>query len=216
MNHRQRIIAVVVLTVVITLSVGFVTEYVREFMTFSWAIEENDEFLYDISVKGNTTTGSLTLPPQYSTMNNTRISVEVVSLPNVTIIFDGYDFVESIVEYLKTSTTFSNGSNIPAQYYSAINIHVSMALLPIGGWHHLDSLFPNDVRRPFTQHETYLSYETRDHFYFGYSMNDTDRYVEWHSYIDKLSGVPQIISFFNYFESPPWTYWYNVTLTIVT
>jgi hypothetical protein len=200
----------------ITLSVGFVTEYVRDSMTFSWAIEEGDVFLYDVSVKGNITTGTTTLPAHFLPLNNTRLSVEIISLPNVSITFYSGDFVEDIVEYVKTNTTFSNGTNIPTQFYFAINSYMSRCILPIGGWGHLDSLFPNDIERPVAPHESHLSARFSNYFYFGYSSNDTNQYIEWHGIIDTNNGIPQIVSFYNYWESPPWTYWYNVTMTLVT
>ncbi|MFW9806247.1 MAG: hypothetical protein ACFFFK_05910, partial [Candidatus Thorarchaeota archaeon] len=77
-NHRQRIIAAVILTLVISLSIGFFTEYIRQSMTFSWAIEEDDVFVYEISVIGNSTTGTTIAPPQFAPLNNTRIAVEIV------------------------------------------------------------------------------------------------------------------------------------------
>ena len=185
-------------------------------MTFSWAIEENDVFLYDISVKGNITTGTTTVPPQFLPMNNTRIAVEIISLPNVTITFYSNDFIEDTVEYVKTSTTFSNGSDIPVEFYYVFNTHVSKCILPIGGWGHLDSLFPNDIERPVAPHESYLSAWLNDYFVFGFSSNDTNRHTEWHGIIDPLTGVPQVIILYNYWVSPPWTYWYNISMTLVT
>ena len=215
-NHRQRIISAVVLTLVISLSIGFFTEYIRQSMTFSWAIEENDVFVYEISVIGNTTTGTTTVPPQFAPMNNTRIAVEIVSLPNVSITFYAIDFIENIVEFLKTSTTFENGTGLHVQYSYAINSHVSNCILPIGGWSHLDSFFPNDIERPLLNDESYISVQFRDYFFFGYSYNNTNQHIEWFSHLNKLDGVPQLISFYNYMDSQPWIYWYNVTMTLIT
>ncbi|MHA2079821.1 MAG: hypothetical protein ACW99H_01600, partial [Candidatus Thorarchaeota archaeon] len=110
MDHRRRILAVVILTVMIALSVGFVTEYVRQSMTFYWAIEEGDVFIFDVTVTGNTTTGTTTLPSQLISMNNTRITVVIISLPNVTITFYARNFIEDIVMQLKTRSTFVNGT----------------------------------------------------------------------------------------------------------
>ena len=216
MDHRTRILVVVILTLVISLSVGFVTEYVRQSMTFSWAIEEGDEFTFDVIVTGNTTTSSEVLPPPFVDMNNTRISVEIISLPNVSITFYSGPFLENIVEYVKTSSRFANGTNIPSEYRFTINRHVSRCMLPIGGWLHLDSFFPNQINRPSMEHESYLSVFQGYSFYFGHSSNETLEAQEWHGIIDLETGVPRVVTFWLYHTSEPLTYWYNVTMSHVT
>ena len=215
MDHRQRILAVAILTIVITLSVGFVTEYVRQSMTFSWAIEEGDEFIFAVVVTGNRTTGTQVLPPPFADMNNTRIAVEIVSLPNVTITFYARNFIENIVEHLKTSSRFANGTDIPSEYYYTINKHVSQCVLPIGGWSHLDSFFPNQVDRPIMNQESYISAHLRNSFFFGYKSNTSNYESEWHGIIDLDNGVPLIASFWIYQEGQPWSYSYTVTMTLV-
>jgi hypothetical protein len=200
----------------ITFSVGFATEYVRQSMTFEWAIEEGDMFVFDVLVKGNTTTGTQSLPPELLSMNNTRIAVEIISLPNVTITFYSDDFIDNIVEQQKTSTTFVNGTSIPSEYYYAINSHLSWCMLPIGGWTHLDAFFPNDLHRPFMEHESYLSARFRNYFYFGYSLNETYLQSKWYGIFDLNTGIPQIVSFWEYRTSQPWTHWHNVTMSLVT
>ncbi|MGY5856384.1 MAG: hypothetical protein RTS72_07265 [Candidatus Thorarchaeota archaeon] len=216
MDRRQRILAGVILTIVITLSVGFVTEYVRQSMTFSWTIEEGDVFIFDVSVTGSISTNATTLPPPLASMNNTRIAVEIISLPNVTIVFYARNFIENIVGHIKTATMFANGTNIPIEYYFPINIHLSRSMLPIGGWRHLDSFFQNKIDRPFLEHESYLSAHLSDSFYFGYSSNETIDMSEWHGIIDLDTGVPQIVSFWIHRISQPWTSMYNVTMSLVT
>jgi hypothetical protein len=216
MDHRQRIFAAVILTFVISLSVGFVTEYVRQSMTFSWAIEEGDDFIFDVIVTGQTTNSTEDPPLPFVDMNNTRISVEIISLPNVSITFYSRPFLENIVEHTKTSSRFVNGTDIPAVHRFTINRHISQCVLPIGGWLHLDSFFPNQIDRPFMEHESYLSVFRRASFYFGYSENETYEAQEWFGIIDLETGVPVIVSFWFYRTNQVWTYWYNVTMSLVT
>ncbi|MHA2395423.1 MAG: hypothetical protein ACXAC0_01860 [Candidatus Thorarchaeota archaeon] len=215
MDNRQRIFAAVILTIVISLSVGFVTEYVRQSMTFSWAIEEGDDFTFDVIVTGQTTNNTLR-PLPFVDMNNTRISVEIISLPNVSIVFYSRLFLENIVEHTKTSSLFINGTEIPTEHRFTINRHVSRCVLPIGGWLHLDSFFPNKINRPFMEHESYLSVSRKTSFYFGYSENETYETQEWHGIIDLETGVPLMVSFWFLRTSQALTYWYNVTMNLVT
>jgi hypothetical protein len=215
MNQRQKIVAAIFLSIVISLSVGFVTEYVRDSWTFSWAITEGDAYFFDIVVTGNTTTGSTTLPPLFVEMNNTRISVEMISLPNVSIIFYSDGFIERVVEHMKTTSQFANGSAIPTEFRSTINIHSSYCILPIGAWHHLDSFFPSAVNRSVIGHESYLASHRGSSFYFGYSTTTETNTHEWHTFIDLQTGVPTIMTFFIYRLGQPWSYSYNVTMSLV-
>ena len=215
MDHRQRVLTVVILTLVISFSVGFVSEYVRDTMTFSWAIDVGEEFVFDIVVMGNTSTGTTVLPPPYAIMNNTRISVEVISLPNVSTILYSGPFIETVVDHLKTNASFVNGTEIPVQYYDGINSLVSDCLLPVGGWIHLDAFFPNQLERPIMNRESYLSAHMRSFFFFGYKSNTTNYELEWHGLIDLATGIPNTVSFSIIDLGQPWNHFYTVTMTLV-
>ena len=215
MDQRLKLVIVVVLTFIITLSVGFLTEYVRQSMTFTWGIEVGDEFVYEVSVTGNTTTGTQVLPPPLEPMNNTRIIVEIISLPNLTLYYHGTPFIEGVVEHLKTTTRFDDGSDIPNEFFFTINSHASWCILPTGAWGHLDSLFPNQVNISIPDQESYMTVSGTDSFFFGYWLNVTTNESEWHGIIDLNTGMPVVFSFSIWREGQPLSYSYNVTMTIV-
>ncbi|MFW9794130.1 MAG: hypothetical protein ACFFEE_07510, partial [Candidatus Thorarchaeota archaeon] len=123
MDHRLKLLVVVVLTFIIALSGGFLTEYIRQSMTFSWGVEVGDEFIYTVSVVGNSSTTTQVQPPPFEPMNNTRIIVEIIELPNLTLYYNGDAFIQGVVEHLKTVCRFEDDSVIPAQYYTALNTH---------------------------------------------------------------------------------------------
>jgi hypothetical protein len=185
-------------------------------MTFSWAIEEGDEFIFDVIVTGITTNGTDERLPPYADMNITRISVQITSLPNVSIVFYSRHFLGNIVEHTKTSSHFANGTDIPSEYRFTINRHVSRCMLPIGGWLHLDAFFPNQVDRSFVDYESYLSHFRGPSFYFGHIENTTYESEEWYGIIDLETGVPLFVSFWLYRTSSAHTFWYNVTMSLVT
>ncbi len=216
MDHRLKLLIVVVLTFVITLSGGFLTEYVRQSMTFTWGIEVGDEFVYEVSVTGNTSTSTQVRPPFLEPMNNTRIIVEIVSLPNLTLYYYGNQFVEDIVEYPKTSLRFENGSDVPTEFYYTINSQVSRCILPSGAWGHLDSLFPNQINQAIPEQESFIAVNRRNSFFFGYWLNETSLESEWHGQIDFSNGIPNVFSFSLWRQGQPWLYTYNVTMTLVT
>ncbi len=216
MDHRLKLLFVVVLTVVITLAGGFFTEYIRQSMTFSWGVDVGDEFLYEVSVTGNTTTETQVLPPLFEPMNNTRIIVEIVSLPNLTLYYAGISFIQNVIDHPKTTTRFEDGSDIQTEFYYAINNHASQSILPVGAWGHLDSLFPNHINREIPNQESFTSIAGLNSFYFGYWLNETTSTSEWYGIIDLSTGMPTAVSFSIWRVGQPWTYSYNVTMTLIS
>ncbi len=216
MDYRLKLVVVVFLSFIIALSGGFLTEYIRQSMTFSWAVEVGDEFVYDVSVVGNSTTPSQTLPPPFEPMNNTRVIVEIISLPNLTLYFYGAPFIQDVVEHAKTTVRFEDGTDIPAIFYYAMNTHASWSILPIGAWGHLDSLFPNQINKAVREQDSYISIHRGDSFFFGYWLNQTYSTSEWHASLDLTTGIPTMFSFSVYTVGTPWTHSYVVTMTLVT
>ena len=214
MDHRRKLLIVVALTFVITLSGGFLTEYIRQSITYSWAINVDDEFVYDVSVTGNATMGSQILPPLFEPMNNTRIIVEITSLPNLTLMYYAHVFLHEVIEYPKTYSRFEDGSTIPSEFRNAINSHASWSILPVGAWVHLDSLFPDQINSALPNHEAFLSRMGSDSFFFGYWANRTYSRSEWYGIIDLETGVPSVLSFSVWTEGQPWNQNYNVLMTL--
>ena len=50
MFHRKKLVTALALTLIVTLVVAVSTEGIRQYMQFSWEIDEGDQFLYDVSV----------------------------------------------------------------------------------------------------------------------------------------------------------------------
>ncbi|MFW9814606.1 MAG: hypothetical protein ACFFEW_01685 [Candidatus Thorarchaeota archaeon] len=219
MNHRLKNLVVVVLTFVITLSGGLLTEYARQSMVFSWAINVGNEFVYDVTVIGNRTTTSQVLPPPFEPMNNTRIIVEITSLPNLTLMYYSFIFVQEVVNFLKTSSQFENRSPIPPELYNTINSHVSMSMLPIGAWGHLDSLFPDQTNIELSDHESFISRYDNGVFFFGHWENQTGprpEVNEWHGIYDVETGVPSLITISVISRGALVSDIYTITMTLVS
>ena len=214
MDHRRKLLIVVVFTFVITLSGGFLTEYIRQSITYSWAISVDDEFVYEVSVTGNSTLGSQIIPPPFEPMNNTRIIVEITSLPNLTLMYYAHIFLQEVVEYPKTYSRFEDGSIIPSEFRNAINSHTSQSMLPVGAWIHLDSLFPDQINRALPNHRAFLSRMGSDSFVFGFWSNGTYSRSEWYGIVDMDTGVPSVLSFSVWTVGQPWSHNYNVLMTL--
>jgi len=215
MDHRQRILTVIILTFMVTLAVVILTEDLYQSMIFSWKIEKETVLVYDVRVTGSVSSGNTTLPLSFAQMNNTRISATIVSLPNVSIIFYASDFLENVVDRLKTHSRFANGTDIPVEFGNPINTHISHCILPTGGWRHLDWFFPNHIDSPSSEHESYLSVFQQNLFYFGYSSNQTTEAEQWYGIVNLDTGIPQVVSFWIYRTSPLTISSYAVTLFLI-
>jgi hypothetical protein len=218
-DHRRKRLVVVVLTFVITLSGGLLTEYARQSFVYSWAIDVGDEFLYDVTVVGNRTTTTSVLPPPFEPMNNTQIVVEITSLPNLTLMYYSRLFVQEVVNYPKTSSQFEDGSPIPPEFYNTINSHMSMSMLPIGAWTHLDSLFPDQTNIELSDYESFISRFDNGFFFFGHWENQTrprPEVNEWHGIYDVNTGIPTLISVSVVSRGSLISDIYTITMTLVS
>jgi hypothetical protein len=87
-------------------------------------------------------------------------------------------------------------------------------MIPKGAWGHLDSLFPDQANRDLPNYQSYISRTDTDSFIFGYWSNDTVSRTEWYCVMDLDTGIPIVISFSVWNEGQPWSYFYNVTMTL--
>ncbi|MFW9975347.1 MAG: hypothetical protein ACFFDQ_08790 [Candidatus Thorarchaeota archaeon] len=162
----------------------------------SWAINIDDEFVFNATFSGyveypeNTTYGQTVL----SRLANTTIIAKIASLPTPNILTTD-DFLTLTSTTIVTSR-FSNGSDIPTDVSTELNRLVSKLFIPTGAWKYLDSLFPDNATDA-GQHEfwcdTYFTrlYETS--FIFGHRRYLSDSGSWWHGVVSCSNGVPQLI-----------------------
>jgi hypothetical protein len=217
MNHQRRITLALIATLLVAFTVGFLTEGLRASMLFQWVLQPGDSLSFEVTVTGYASVGSTPQPPPFAVMNGSVIRAIIENLPNFTIFMRIDDFPGEVVGFMKTSSTFANGSQIPVSQYFQINDLVSRSILPVGNWRTLDMYFPDSVRLAVnsTSAESFIAADRGNMFLIGYTRLTTAQASGWFSYVNKTTGAPLSMSLWAWSSVQPYTYSYNVTLTSI-
>jgi hypothetical protein len=161
-----------------------------------WAVNEGEEFTYVVRVYGyrciiNPENISQIFydPPFYTPMNNTKIIMNISSLPFTPLPANQDVFAERVIEYMKTACRFENESAIPLDFHDRINQILSHCLLPIGDWEYLDSLYPNEIENPYTP-GMYISKKCSEHFEIGHILWTGYGEESWYGNVSLNLGIP--------------------------
>ena len=146
-------------------------------------MEIGDVLIYEIS--GWNATGD-----DYHSWDSIYLLVEIVHLPTIPEILRNVTFHLYVVEPMKITCSFLNGSDLP-RYWSIYKNLVSFSILPIGDWDFLDSFYPDQEElHPFTVGTVdYLSEMREENFLFGGRHWDVDP-SQWHANVSLTLGVP--------------------------
>ena len=216
MFHRKKLVTALAFTLIVTLVVAVSTEGIRQYMQFSWEIDEGDQFLYDVSVTGYYRTDSSSLPTTLAPLNNTQVQVEIISLHNISLFISSSAFAETIIEDVKTDTTYSDGTRIHVLMYNQINTLASRCFLPRGTWSLLDSFYPDQIARPDNLTipvESYFAYQYQQFFIIGYISYSETAESGWFGYVSPGSGVPTNMTVWAWGTTDFAEYSYVMTLT---
>jgi hypothetical protein len=216
MRYRNKMMTAVVLTIIASVLVAGSTESIRDYFYFTWQVRHGDEFIFEVSVEGYTETGHVLFPVVQAVLNNTRLRVRIVSLPQNSMISDGLTFAESVIEYMKTDLSFEDGTPLPANLVFEMNSLVSNSFLPTGSWNLVDAFYPNNLVQPINSTaESYISYILGNSFYLGHVLYDMNSGVGWNCICSLDTGIPSSMVSWAWSFGGLVEYSYNVTLTIV-
>ncbi len=166
--------------------------------TLEWYVESGTTLTYRIQVTGYTSLGNpLNISergsPPFCHVNNSQVTIQVVSLPDMPLHFDGESFSESVLEVAKTTLaspmSYDNGSAVVDPPNDVLNDLVSHCLLPTGGWSHLDMLYPDEPDFEFAC-DTYLSKLETGGFMIGHRYFNIDAGMGWHGTVSLETGIP--------------------------
>lgn len=219
MFHRKKLVTALAITLIVTLVVAVSTEGIRQYMEFNWEIDEGDQFVYDVSVTGFFRTGSSTLPLVLAPLNNTQVQVEIVSLENISLFISPSAFAETVIEDVKTDTTYSDGTRIHVLMYNQINTLTSRCFLPIGTWSLLGSFYPDQFARPdnlTSPVESYFAYQFHEFFIIGFVSYSNFSESGWFGYVSPETGVPANMTSWAWGITDLAEYSYVTTLTSVS
>jgi len=217
MFHRKKLVTALAITLIVTLVVAVSTEGIRQYMEFNWEIDEGDQFVYDVSVTGFFRTGFSTLPLVLAPLNNTQVQVEIVSLENISLFISPSTFAETVIEDVKTDTTYSDGTRIHVLMYNQIN--TLRCFLPIGTWSLLGSFYPDQFARPdnlTSPVESYFAYQFHEFFIIGFVSYSNFSESGWFGYVSPETGVPANMTSWAWGITDLAEYSYVMTLTSVS
>ncbi len=203
--------------VVVVVSVS--SESVRSYIDFQWQISEGDRFLYDVSVTGYFRSGEQSLPLTLAPLNNTQVQVEIMTLPNIPLFISPSSFVENVIEFDKTHTTYADGTLIHILRYHDINILASRCFLPFATWSYLDSFYPDQVPRPENASitvESYFAYPFHEFFIIGFVSYSETSESGWFGYVHPSTGVPHNMTSWGWSSVDVADFSYVMTLTAVS
>ncbi len=216
MRYHRKITVAVTLTIVVALLVSVSTESLRDYLYFRWQVQKGEQFIFEVSVVGYRETGSTIFPVAQAVLNNTRLRLEIVSLPTDSMIIDGETFAEQVIGYMKTQISFENGTGIPLNLFSEMSSLGSSCFLPRGPWNLLDSFYPDNLVQPINSTaESYISYFTENSFYLGYISYGVNNGVGWNCICSLNTGVPLTMETWAWSYGDLVEYSYNVTLVFV-
>lgn len=216
MVQRKQLVTALAITVIVIVVVAASTEGIRNYMQFNWQINEGDQFLYDVSVNGYYRAGLSTLPLPLAPLNNTQVLVEIVSLSNISLFVTPTSFLETVIDYVKTDTTYADGTRIHVLQYYEINSLASRCFLPCGTWSRLASFYPDQITRPENATipvESYFAYQFHQFFIIGFVSYSTTAESGWFGYVSPETGVPLNMTSWGWSSTDLAEFSYVMTLT---
>jgi hypothetical protein len=160
-----------------------------------WNIKSGDSLVYEINVTATRDDFNELASPLWAHLNNTRIVVRVTQLPLILPFYSSTNYIKSIVMTSKVSCRFENGTLLyePDLFIESL---VSKALLPVGSWEYLDSMFPDEWSGEFEMYEpdyTWIARFDEEQFFFGYLGVSWHYTKGWSARMNVTSGIPMFI-----------------------
>ena len=187
-----------IVVVVVISAAGLAALQYSNAPTVEWYVEPGTTLTYLMQVSGFTSLGDpLNVtdrgPPPFCDLNNSQMTIEITWLPEVPPGLDGASFSESVIETTKTTlvspVSYVNGTEVVDPPHDLLNGLVSHCLLPIGGWSHIDSFYPDEPDFEFACN-TYISRFEAGGFLVGHRYYNIDAGNGWVGTVALETGIP--------------------------
>ncbi|MFX1367778.1 MAG: hypothetical protein ACFFAY_04195 [Promethearchaeota archaeon] len=182
---------------------------------FSWGLELQDEFTYEIGVFGvyGTNWNEISGPVPFEELNQTRILAKITYLPSLENSSTSEAFVDNVVNPMKVECRLASGSELDPDYQTSLERFISRCILPLGDFAFIDVLFPDECLQSGI---SYCAKQHDDHFRFGHRYFGVDVGYDWYSNNSLSTGLPFIITY-HYVNLHPPIIWanYYVSLTLI-
>ncbi|MFW9804661.1 MAG: hypothetical protein ACFFFC_18535, partial [Candidatus Thorarchaeota archaeon] len=188
---KQIVAAILVVNLV---SLAMVFHAVSYSGNLYWGIEEGDQFSYSVESTSEYYGGEF-LDYYLLELNNSIIVFTIESLPEIPLYCDSRAFCESLVNHVKASAVYENGSSISPDIENDAKSLFSHALLPIGDWNYIDRLFYDSPRGGFGSRvqDPWFSKSYGDYLLFGWISIGCTGAPGWDADVSYENGVPLII-----------------------
>jgi hypothetical protein len=210
MNIDRRIIALVAgCSILIIGGLILVPSLVHEPTSeIRWYVQESDTYEYFVQVTGYKIESGDQYPVPFASLNHSHLKIQITSLPNIDL-ENETSFLENVIEFQKASCINQDSTNEQKQ----LTVIVSKCILPIGAWDQIDTFYPSLISfENESVYQTYFSEIQGELFIIGHrrSLVNSDRM--WSALVEQSTGVPHLITYWNYADYCCGEYNYTVTL----
>ncbi|MFW9886484.1 MAG: hypothetical protein ACFFEX_19020 [Candidatus Thorarchaeota archaeon] len=187
MHWKQIIAAMLVINLASLMTAFHVVNYAGNLY---WGIEEGNQYSYRVQSPSEYHEGFIDY--HLLELNDSVIVFTIDRLPEIPLYCDGRSFCESLVKSAKASVTYENGSNIDSDIELGVISLFSNAVLPLGDWDYIDSLYydrPNGGLGSGLQN-SWFSKSFNDYFLFGKIVITCTESSGWDADVSYEDGVP--------------------------
>lgn len=211
---REKALAIFIIFTVVLSILVIITycSFIPNESRFSWGLELQDEFTYEIGVFGvygsdwNDTSG--TIP--FEELNQTRIFATITYLPSLENLSTSEAFVDNIVSLIKVECRLANGSEMDPDYQTSFEGFISEGILPLGDFDFIDGLFPDECLQSGI---SYCAKQHDDYFRFGHRYFGVDAGYDLYSNLSLSTGLPFLITY-HYVNLHPPIIWANYFVSL--
>ena len=173
-----------------------------------WYVQEDDTYEYLVQVTGYKIESGYQFPVPFAFLNNTYLTIRITSLPSIDL-ENGSTFSENVIEFQKVSCINQDSTNEQEQ----LAVIISKCILPIGAWDEIDAFYPSLIS--FENESVYRAYFSEIQgglFIIGHRISLVNSDRMWSALVEQSTGVPHLITYWNYADYCCGEYNYTVTL----
>jgi len=173
-----------------------------------WYVQEDDTYEYLVQVTGYKIESGYPFPVPFAFLNNTHLTIRITSLPSINL-ENETSFSENVIEFQKASCINQNSTGEQEQ----LTVIISKCILPIGAWNEIDTFYPSLIRfENESFYQTYFSEIQGGWFVIGHRISLVNSDKMWSAFVENSTGLPHLITYWNYADYCCGEYNYTVTL----
>ncbi|MCK5240007.1 MAG: hypothetical protein KAR33_10690 [Candidatus Thorarchaeota archaeon] len=202
MRHSRAVLGMcaiglaIITSVVVVISISNIQ---NQNLEFQWAVSVDDEFTYSILIRGFNTTFEYVpenesyiyydSPLSIASLNESTVVAKIVNLPLIPDELNRSAFSD-FVRSEKVNCSMLDGRGIQLEHRRWLNLLVSTAVLPIGGWAFLDDLCSDPPEHIAPTGNNQYTISSTDHFLIADAWGGVELGYWAQGNVSLESGVP--------------------------